>query len=194
MFQETNRLATSRAVLLCGLLLTLTSGLASNALADEVPGKIGFVAKNLIATANGTFHRWKFVDASVDPANLAAGSVTIEIDVASVDTDSKRRDDHLRNEDFFETSRWPTATVRVHSAKAVDGDHDLGKYEAQFDIEIRDQRKTLTGSFEVTNRSPLEVRGTVTIDRMDFGVGTPKTWNPMSITEEIPITFEARLD
>jgi polyisoprenoid-binding protein YceI len=37
------------------------------------------------------------------------------------------------------------------------------------------------------------VRGDVSIDRTDFGVGEPKSWNPMSITNEIKINFEATL-
>lgn len=171
------------------LVLLLTCAFAPLAFAEDAPGRIGFVGKNLMATADGTFHRWRFVDVSIDPANLSAGSVTLEIDVASLDTDNKRRDDHLRSEDFFEVERWPTARIRVHSASPLEGD----RYEARFDIEIRDQKRTLTGTFEVMNREPLEVRGEVTLDRMEFGIGEPKTWNPLSITEAIPITFEARL-
>jgi hypothetical protein len=39
----------------------------------------------------------------------------------------------------------------------------------------------------------LTVRGDLSIDRTDFGVGEPKNWNPMSITNEIQIRFEAAL-
>jgi len=175
----------------CGfsLCLLLTLGVASVAWADAVPGRIGFVGKNAIAKANGTFRSWKLVEVSVDPANLATGSVEVEIDVASLDTDNQRRDDHLRSADFFEVERWPTARIRVHSASPLEGAH----YEAKFDVEIRDAKRTLVGTFEVIDRERLEVRGQVTLDRMAFGIGEPETWNPLSITEAIPITFEAKL-
>ncbi len=171
--------------LLCGLWLVV----GATASAQAPPDRIGFVGKNTIAKAKGVFHSWKIADANVDASNLEGGSVVIEVDVASLDTGNKRRDAHLRNEDFFEVERWPTARVRVHGAEQVEGD----RYQAQFDVEIRDQRKTIVGTFEVVSRDPLRVKGELTIDRMEFGIGTPKTWNPMSITEEIPITFEATL-
>lgn len=163
--------------------------IAASALADSPPGEIRFIGKNALAKAKGTFHDWKVVEVEIDPQDLSAGHVVVEVDVASVDTDNKRRDDHLRTADFFEVERWPTARVRVHSAKPIEGD----RYTAQFDLEIRDQRKTVEGVFEITGRAPLQVRGELTIDRMDFGVGEPKTWNPLSITQEIPIRFEATL-
>lgn len=79
-------------------------------------GRITFVGKNAIATANGVFHRWKIVERQLDLAALGTGFIVIEIDVASLDTDNKRRDDHLRTVDFFEVERWPKARVRVHNA------------------------------------------------------------------------------
>ena len=157
--------------------------------ADEAPGRIGFVAKNFVATANGVFREWRVVDADISPDSLENGSVSIEIDVASLDTDNERRDHHLRTEDFFEVDTWPVARVRIHSAAPGED----GRWTAQFDIEIRGVRKTLPGSFEIVTRTPFQVRGTLTLDRLDFGIGTPKTWNPMSITEKIPITFEATI-
>ncbi len=77
--------------------------------ADEGRGRIGFVAKNLVATANGVFHEWRVVDADISPDSLENGSVSIEVDVASLDTDNERRDHHLRTEDFFEVDTWPVA-------------------------------------------------------------------------------------
>ena len=134
----------------CGfsLCLLLTLGVASVAWADAVPGRIGFVGKNAIAKANGTFRSWKLVEVSVDPANLATGSVEVEIDVASLDTDNQRRDDHLRSADFFEVERWPTARIRVHSASPLEGAH----YEAKFDVEIRDAK---TDAIQLSTRTSL---------------------------------------
>ena len=155
----------------------------------DAPGRITFVGKNRVATANGVFHRWKIVENQVDPDALEQGQLVIEIDVASLDTDSKRRDDHLRSADFFEVERWPSARVHVHSAVQLEG----VRYQAQFDIVIRDVAKTVMGEFEIVSRTPLSVRGSVTIDRTEFGVGKPKNWNPMSITNEIPLSFELTL-
>lgn len=115
--------------------------------------------------------------------------MVVEVDVASVDTDNKDRDDHLHTADFFEVERWPLAKVRVHSAERIEG----VRYRAKFDVSIRDAQKTIDGEFEIVSEDPLSVKGSLVIDRMDFGIGTPKTRSPMSITNEVPVTFEASL-
>jgi polyisoprenoid-binding protein YceI len=161
--------------------------------ADATPGTITFVAKNLMSTADGTFHAWRIVEAAIDSADPASGVVEVEVDVASVDTGIERRDDHLRAADFFEVEKFPTASVRVHRAIS-DGESERGhpRYRAKFDIRIRDVEKTLDGSFELVSVSPPTVEGELTLNRVDFGVGDPHTWwNPASITEEIPIRFSA---
>ena len=93
------------------------SGLVANSDEVDAQGEIHFVAKNMMATADGTFHRFKITESHVVPDAIEESHVTVEVDVASVDTDNKRRDDHLRTPDFFEVERWPTATVRVASAE-----------------------------------------------------------------------------
>ena len=89
--------------------------------------------------------------------------------------------------DFFEVEPWPLAKVRVHSAERTEG----VRYRAKFDVSIRDAQKTIDGEFEIVSEDPLSGKGSLVIDPMDFGIGTPKTWNPMSITNEVPVTFEA---
>ncbi|MBW1885140.1 MAG: YceI family protein [Deltaproteobacteria bacterium] len=177
-------------VLLSGSLMLVPLGVfAEGAESADAPGRITFVGKNMVATANGVFHRWKVLESQIDLDAIENGHLVVEIDIASLDTDSKRRDDHLRTADFFDVERWPTARVRVHNAVHVEGE----RYRAQFDIEIRDVVKTIVGDFEIVSRAPLSVRGSVTIDRTAFGVGTPKNWNPMSITNEVPLGFELTL-
>jgi len=157
---------------------------------DTPPGYIKFVGENVVATANGEFKKWRIADAKVDAADPAASFVEIEIDVASLDTDNQKRDDHLRNPDFFEVTRWPTARVRVHDVKKRDGDG----YDAKFDVTIRDVEKSVDGTFAIVSKEPPTVEGKLILDRMDFGVGQPHNpINPMSIKQEIPITFRAVL-
>jgi len=170
--------------------LALTLALPSLGFAEDPPGKIGFVGKNFIATANGTFHSWKVTSQKLDWEDLANSYVEIEIDVASIDTDNKKRDDHLRTPDFFDVAKYPTATVRVHSATAAS---DGKSYSASFDISMHGVEKTVEGEFTLSGTAPAKVSGQLTIDRMDFGIGEPETRNPLSISQQIPITFEATL-
>ena len=159
------------------------------------PGAIRFVGENAVVTAHGIFHSWKVTSSHVDFADLASSFIVIEIDVASLDTDIERRDDHLRSADFFEVDRWPTATARVHGARSS-GEDDRGRarYDARFDLRIRNVTRTVDGSFTVTRDDPPSVEGSLTIDRNDWGIGKPKQrFNPISIGDSIPISFRATL-
>ncbi len=156
------------------------------------PGYIRFVGENTIATANGEFKKWKITEAKVDPKDPSAGAIEIEIDVASLDTDNLKRDNHLRDPDFFEVEKYPKATVRVHSAEKVSGPDEA--YTATFDVTIREVKKSIKGTFVVVSAEPPVVQGELILDRNDFGVGEPhNALNPMSIEDEIPISFRARL-
>lgn len=161
----------------------------------EPPGEIRFEASNLFSTADGQFHDWRIERAEVDPAELGRGEVVVVVDVASLDTGIEARDEHLRSADFFEVERWPTATVRVHGVRP-DGRDEAGqpRYRADFELRIRDVEKTLEGVFVLLGSDPPAVEGELLVDRLDFGVGAPKSWwNPASIDEQVPVRFRAVL-
>jgi polyisoprenoid-binding protein YceI len=175
------------------LALVLPTGLAPADTPWLVPAdsRIEFVGTNLFSTAEGVFHRWRIVDASVQPARPSESSVTVEVQVASLDTGIERRDDHLRTDDFFDAARFPTARVRVHDVRATNENF----YRARFDIRIRDVEKSLDGEFELVRASPPTVAGQLTLKRTDFGVGSaPSRWNPMSVDDEVLVRFNAVLE
>ena len=162
---------------------------------DPAGDAIRFVASNLFQTAHGSFHEWRVSEARVDPDDPGGSFVRVEVDLASVDTGIEDRDDHLRTADFFDVATYPTAWVRVHTAEklgtGVDGrDH----YRVFFDFDLHGVQKTLPGEFTVWSLDPFVVEGSVEVNRLDFGVGEPRTfWNPLSITEKIPVTFRASI-
>ena len=184
-----------RAIMsLAALLLCVAYPVSST---GEVPeaSHIQFVGKNLFATANGTFHAWRVVGSHVLPDDLANSHVDVEVDLSSVDTGIERRDKHLRTADFFETETYPLAKIRVHSA-VLGGTDEQGRerYAAKFDIDLHGVQKTLDGEFYLVSTSPLQAEGSLVVDRLDFGIGKPRSaWNPMSVTEEIPVSFRVSL-
>lgn len=52
-----------------------------------------------------------------DAKNVEKSSISIEIDAASVDSNSKDRDNHLRNADFLNAKEFPTLTFKSKSVK-----------------------------------------------------------------------------
>ena len=73
---------------------------------DHAKSHLHFISKWQGAPVKGVFKTWSG-DIRFDPADLAASSVAIEIDTASLDTAYKDRDDGLRGSDGFKSKTIP---------------------------------------------------------------------------------------
>ena len=98
------------------------AGLCSAALANETykfdrsGSTIGFTVHQYLGTTHGKFTRF---DGRIDLAREHAekSSVAARIDVRSIDTGIKKRDDHLRSPEFFNVAKFSEITFKSHSAK-----------------------------------------------------------------------------
>jgi polyisoprenoid-binding protein YceI len=140
---------------------------------DATHSDLSFRIRHLVSRVRGTFGEWSG-HLVVDPANLAGGSVEVEIRTASIDTRNERRDAHLRSDDFFDAGNHPTITFRSRRVEAEGNDlHVYG------DLTIRGVTRpvVLQGRMlEVAGapgRRRMALEATTTIDRMDYGV----SWN-----------------
>ena len=181
-------------VFACALMLNSTAA-AQAGVAAQPPGTLEFVATNLVSTAKGRFHEWSVVDSAVDIAALEDAFVVVTVVLASLDTGNDRRDEHLRNPDFFDVEKFPTATVRVHSPKRIEVEaSEKPHYVAQFDLDLHGVKKTVEGEIVLLGTSPVAFEGNVLIDRLDFEVGEkPSFWNPMAPKAEIAVRFHVEL-
>ena len=151
---------------------------------ESPPGSITFVAKNVVATAHGTFHRWKITEAVIVEAKPEESRIELEIDLASIDTDDQKRDDHLRNPDFFDVAKFPKASVLITSPR-LDGED---AFVADVTLDLHGVSKTFPIRFSIDDREQRKISASFTLNRMDFGIGEPHTGlNPLSIEEEIPM-------
>ena len=112
---------------------------------------------------------------SFDEADLAHSSVTVSLDVASIDTREPKRDGHLRSADFLDVEQFPMITF---SSTRID--HDRDGYRILGDLTVRGitREMGLGAAFEGRQRDPwggeragFTAQGA--IDRRDFGL----TWN-----------------
>jgi polyisoprenoid-binding protein YceI len=109
---------------------------------------------------------------TIDPDEASKCSFSMTIQARSVDTNNKKRDDHLRSGDFFNIKQYPTLSFKSTSVKAV-----KGGYQVTGDFTLHGVAKSIT--FKLvggrTAEFPKGVQRTgfsteLSIKRSDFGM------------------------
>src|SRR5438132_6338034 len=100
----------------------VVAGLTSVASANETykfdssGSAIGFTVHQFLGTTHGKFTSFSG-KIDIDREHPENSSVTAQIDVRSIDTHIKKRDDHLRSPEFFNVEKFPQMTFRSRSVK-----------------------------------------------------------------------------
>jgi len=109
-----------------------------------------------------------------DPAHKIHASVDVEIDVASVNTGIKKRDEHLLTGDFFDQSKYPTIKF---TSKAVDFfDKNRCRVSGSLTIHGITRPVTFEGEYAGPRKNPygdettVGFSGTTTVNREEFGI------------------------
>src|SRR6266481_4268185 len=89
---------------------------------DKAHSHVGFTAKHLaVSTVRGQFNSFDgYFEGPEDDVTKINGQVTI--DVASIDTRTEMRDNHLRSADFFEADKYPYITYKLNSVEPIGGE------------------------------------------------------------------------
>jgi polyisoprenoid-binding protein YceI len=152
---------------------------------------IGFSVHQFLGTTQGKFTKFNG-KVDVNREHPENSSVTAQIDVRSIDTQIKKRDDHLRSAEFFNVEKYPQITFKSRSVKQTgpqSGDV-LG------DLTIHGVTKPIT--LHVKLLTPLNearrTRWAVTVDpitRRDFNLMfAPATETVSGISQTVPINIE----
>ena len=83
---------------------------------DPSGSTIGFSVHQFLGTTRGRFESFSGT-IEVDREDPEKSSVTAQIDVRSVDTQIKKRDDHLRSGEFFNVEKFPRITFKSRTVK-----------------------------------------------------------------------------
>lgn len=126
-----------------------------------------------------------------DASKANESQVNVVIQTASIDSNHAERDKHLKNEDFLNVSKYPTATFNSTSYKATDA--NSGVLTGEFNL----HGVTKTISFPVTKIGEgadpwggyrVGFSGTTTLKLADYGI----TYNlgPQSTHVELELHLE----
>ena len=158
---------------------------------DQSGSTIGFSVHQLLGTTRGKFTSFTG-RIEVDREHPENSSVTAQIDVRSIDTRIKKRDDHLRSPEFFNVEKFPNMMFKSRSVKRTgpqSGDilGDLTMHGVTKAVTLH--VKLLTPINE-TNRTRWSVT-TDPINRRDFNLMfAPATETISGISQTVEINIE----
>jgi len=150
---------------------------------------LAFTFEQAGAQTSGAFKQFA-TTLDYDANNLAASRLDVKIQIGSLDTQDKDRDTTLASADLFDTQKFPTATYSASSlAKGSSGFEAVGK------LTIRNVTKDLRVPLTIKPAGAgLELSGTVTIKRLDYGVGQGEWKSTESVGDAVKITYKVVLN
>lgn len=179
-------------------ILALDSQFAGKWTIDPDHSRIGFSARHAMVTkVRGAFNDVQGT-AFIDPENWEKSYANVSVRVDSIDTRNAQRDEHLRNNDFFDVARYPTIEFVSASIDEVDDN----QFIAMGELSMHGVTKPVSIPLDLTGinqdsfgiiRAGLE--GGRRIDRKDWGI----TWNAaldaggVMVSEKISLEFELSL-
>jgi polyisoprenoid-binding protein YceI len=173
----------------CSILMVLAPGAVSASTWNINPdhSSIQFQVRYMtVVNVKGAFDKFQGT-VELDEKNLAKSSVNIAIDSTSINTGVEKRDEHLRTDDFFDCSKYPTITFVSKKVTPA----GKGKLKVIGDLTMLGKTKEIV--LEVDGPTPMikdpwgNLRRAATaktkINRQDFGL----TWNKVLDTGGIMI-------
>lgn len=165
---------------------------------DKSHTSVNFTINHFFSAVTGKFNKFDG-NINFDQNNLVESKAEFTISVNSVNTDNKKRDNHLKSKDFFNEKKF--STMKFKSSK----------FEKKSDTEylifgkltIRDITKEVTLPMKITGQMehPM-MKGTIIlgvvidtqISRTEFGVGTGDWAATMVVADEVKIHIPMELN
>ena len=149
-----------------------------------------FMAKHLgVSNFYGRFNEVSG-EIAFDPAAPEEASVTIEIPLDSVDSNSEKRDEHLLGPDFFSAREFPVASFTSSSVKVLEADPLM--LEVTGELDLSGKKRDVTARVEHTgtgkNMRGQELIGfeaRLTIQRSEYGID----YMPDGLSEDVDLIF-----
>lgn len=160
---------------------------------DPAHSQVGFAVRHLMSKVRGRFDA--FSGEIVTGDDPARSTVTAVVELSSVNTGMRVRDDHLRSGEFFDVEQNPKLTF-VSTALRQDGD----RWVLRGDLTIKAVTRSVDLTVEYLGVDPTGLQGeprigfeaTTTINREDFGVsfGLVADGSKIFVGDRVDVTLE----
>ena len=159
---------------------------------DPEHSDVSFRIRHLVSYVAGRFTEFEGT-IRIDREQLTRSRVELVIRAASIDTDSARRDEHLRSDEFFEVTRFPELRFVSHEIRS-DGE---GGFRVRGEFSMHGVRREITVPVELLGftehaslGSRVGFRSEFTLDRTDYGLD----WNMPMETGALVLGREVRVE
>jgi polyisoprenoid-binding protein YceI len=185
------------ATLLLGL-VTLPAGVRAKTYeVDPEHTSVGFNVRHLFSQVRGRFDTFQG-KIEFDPAQPQKTKIEGTIDVATINTNQAKRDEHLRSRDFFYVEKFPKITFASTGVDSIGPDKKSGKLKGTLTIRGVEKPVVLDVAYLGEGKDPWgTVRAgfsaTTTINRKDFGLNWNETLETggFLVGDEITIEIQA---
>jgi len=124
-----------------------------------------------LAPVKGVFHTITG-NGTLTAAGDARGTITVA--AGSIDTKNKKRDDHLRSADFFDSANHPDITFTVDGVRPANGGV---RVTGSLTVHGRTRPLSLDATVSSVDADEVWLDAEVQVNRADFGL----TWNQMGM-------------
>lgn len=156
---------------------------------SNADSKVAFVGAKITGQHDGGFEVFSGTIDLVD-GDPSKSSVSVDIDNASITSDTEKLTKHLKSADFFDVERFPK-TQFTSTAIAAGGDGSA-THTVTGELELHGVTKTIT--FPATIRTAgdrVEVDAEFAINRKDFGIVYPGIPDDL-IKDNVPVKLTLR--
>jgi len=182
------------------VLIFTSSLMATEWEVDAAHSSIGFTVKHMvISKVRGSFNTYTASPILFDPQNPNSISASVEIDVASINTNNEKRDIHLKNPDFFNVEEFPKIKFTATGIKKTSDGH----YQVTGEMTMlgKTNQVVLSGEgFSAQYKNPWgqivsAISAAGTINRDDFGLNWNKALESggFLISKEVEIELNLEL-
>jgi polyisoprenoid-binding protein YceI len=155
---------------------------------DTARSSVGFTGSKVTDSHDGTFRTFSGT-MQLDPNSIENSSVSVTIQIDSVQIEPERLRTHLLSPDLFDAAQFPTATFQSTRIRAGG---EGGTHTVTGNLTLHGQTRAITfpATIEV---QPNEVRARAefSINRQDFGIVYPGMPDDL-IRDAVVIRFDVR--
>ena len=160
---------------------------------DPLASSVTFKVRHLIISSTRGRFRIFSGHVQLDEADLSKSVVQASVDVGSVDTEMRDRDDALRGRDFFDVGRFPSMTFASTSVT----DRGRGRLRVSGELTLKSTRRPITLEVELAppRGTRRRAKATAQLSRKEFKLvwGAAVETGGIAVGDRVDIELDVEL-